>query len=268
MGQVGHSRAQVVGHIGAATGDIGHGIGKVADLLLESRIIGILDAADAPLRLGDAVLHGLRLRPRIGGSRLERRGCIGEVFGEQLLLVGDVAHGIGDDIDLLHQLGLELLRQVGPLDITLDSEDVVLHVTHVGSPLGHVCGCIAQLGDSQRHVRVGGTKGLVDGLRGGVVIARAILKGLVDSRNRGIQRIMHAAQARFRVAHKGLGILVRRTGARQQVARRIEQAGGGLQQSRELVHASRGVAQGRDGTGQRARQVAGVGRDLIAIHKL
>ena len=118
-----------------------------------------------------------------------------------------------------HQLGLELLRQVGPLDITLDSEDVVLHVTHVGSPLGHVCGCIAQLGDSQRHVRVGGTKGLVDGLRGGVVIARAILKGLVDSRNRGIQRIMHTAQASFRVAHKGLGILVRRTGARQQVAR-------------------------------------------------
>ena len=60
------------------------------------------------------------------------------------------------------------------LDITLDSEDVVLHVTHVGSPLGHVGGCIAQLGDSQRHVRVGGAKGLVDGLRGGVVIARAI----------------------------------------------------------------------------------------------
>ncbi|VWM14283.1 Uncharacterised protein [Collinsella intestinalis] len=101
-----------------------------------------------------------------------------------------------------------------------------MHVTHVGSPLGHVDGCIAQLGDSQRHVRVGGAKGLVDGLRSGVVIARAILKGLVDGRNRGIQRIMHAAQARFRVAHKGLGILVRRTSARQQIARRIEQAGG------------------------------------------
>ena len=198
----------------------------------------------------------------------ERGGGVGEVLCQQLLLVGDVAHAVLRDVDLLHQLVLDGAGQLRGLDLVLKSADLLLQGAHLRRVLRHGGRDAVELRHRGVHMVAHGVEGALDGLARRIVVAGTVLERAVHGLDRAVERALHARQALLGVGHQVALAGAGRTRLGQQVARLLQHARGGADHIGERGHRVTRVAQARRARIQRAVQIRDEGRHLVAVHKV